>query len=109
MLQKATVLKARVHFKQQNVTGQLRRELQSPATATVDNSQRMQPKPRHRQPEPLAKVQTHSKLHLKLSVLQMVQRRNQICPKRLDQALLRSFANTQLKAFYTALLVLHFI
>lgn len=65
-LQRATAFKARAHFKQQNVTSQLRKELQNPATATVDNSQRMQPKARHRQLESLAKVHTHSKLHLKL-------------------------------------------
>ena len=66
-LQKATRFKARFPFKQQNVTGQVRNELHHPATGTADSVQRVQPKPRHRQPEPLASLQASREI--KLSVL----------------------------------------
>lgn len=42
-LQKARAVKARIGFKLRNIMSQLRKELQNPATPTVDNSQRMQP------------------------------------------------------------------
>lgn len=40
-LQKAIAVKPRIGFKEQNIISRLRKELQNPATPTVDNSQRM--------------------------------------------------------------------